>query len=159
MPRAWSDCAWYGKGPHENYEDRRAGAWTGIHRGAVPDLFPRYVDPQEAGLRTAVRWLEVRDPRGVGGLGVEATGDHLLECAVIPVTLASLEAGRNAVDLVEGDEFVLRIDHRTTGVGGTNSWGEQPLERYRLEPRGDYAWSFLLTPHPARAAAAADAGP
>lgn len=157
---AMSDCTWFGRGPQENYEDRRAGAWTGVHSGAVPSLFHRYTDPQEAGLRTDVRWLELAGGTPRRSLGVEATGDHLLECAVIPVTTLSLEAARNPIDLVETDEFVLRIDHRNTGVGGTNSWGEQPLERYRIQPRGDYAWSFLLSPRPrSPAPGAASAGP
>ena len=68
---------------------------------------------------------------------------------MIPVTTLSLEAGRNAVDLVEPGDSVVRIDHRTMGLGGTNSWGEQPLDRYRIKPSGDYAWSFLITPQPA----------
>ena len=160
IPDAFSVCRWYGRGPHENYEDRRAGAWTGIHAGDVHELFYRYNDPQESGLRTLVRWLSLGAPRARPRLGVEATGDHLLEFAVIPVTLQSLEAGRNTVDLVEPGRFVLRIDHRNTGVGGTNSWGEQPLERYRIQPRGEYAWSFMLTPDPDREnPPAVDSGP
>ena len=141
-------CRWYGRGPEENYEDRRAGAWTGIHAGRVMDLFHRYTDPQEAGLRTGVRWLELTTPRGPGGLAVEATGDNLLECSVVPTTLISLEAGRNAIDLVEPKQHILRIDHRNTGLGGTDSWGQQPLPRYLIQPRGEYTWSFILTPIP-----------
>ena len=143
-----STCDWYGRGPGENYEDRRAGAWTGIHRATVDTIFHRYTDPQEAGLRTGIRWFDLTSPRDGGGLRVEALGQHLIEFAVVPVTLVSLEAGRNAIDLIKpADDFVLRIDHRTMGLGGTNSWGEQPLDRYRIQPRGEYAWSFLLTPH------------
>lgn len=138
-------CTWFGRGPQENYEDRRAGAWTGIHTGEVSQLFHRYTDPQEAGLRTDVRWLELAAADRRRTIGVEATGDHLLECAVIPVTTLSLETGRNPIDLIESGEFVLRIDHRTTGLGGTNSWGEQPLECYRIQPRGEYSWQFLLS--------------
>jgi beta-galactosidase len=160
IPDRFSRCRWHGRGPHENYEDRRAGAWTGIHGGDVRQLFYRYNDPQEAGLRTGVRWLCLGGLDERPRLGVEAGGDHLLEFAVIPVTLLSLEAGRTAVDLVEPGRFVLRIDHRNTGVGGTNSWGEQPLERYRIQPRGEYAWSFMLTPSPDRESLpVADAGP
>jgi beta-galactosidase len=146
IPEDLAICRWFGKGPGENYEDRRSGSWTGIHAGSVADLFHRYTDPQEAGLRTEVRWLELSSEDGPQRLGVDALGDQLLEVAVIPVTLLSLEAGRNAIDLVDPAESVLRIDHRNTGLGGTNSWGQQPLDRYRIKARGDAAWSFLLTP-------------
>ena len=144
----FSHCTWYGRGPQENYEDRHAGAWTGIHSGEVAELFHRYVDPQEAGLRTGVRWFQLADPQRGVGFRIESATEQPLEFAVIPVTTLSLEAGRNAVDLVEPGEYVVRIDHRTMGLGGTNSWGEQPLDRYRIKPSGDYAWSFLITPQP-----------
>ncbi len=144
----FSHCTWYGRGPQENYKDRHAGAWTGIHSGEVAELFHRYVDPQEAGLRTGVRWFQLADPQRGVGFRIESATEQPLEFAVLPVTTLSLEAGRNAVDLVEPGESVVRIDHRTMGLGGTNSWGEQPLDRYRIKPSGDYAWSFLITPQP-----------
>ena len=151
-------CRWYGRGPGENYEDRRASAWTGIHEQTVAAVFHRYTDPQEAGLRTGVRWLVLDAGEEPAPFGVEALGEHLLEFAVVPVTLLSLESGRNAIDLVpSAGQYLLRIDHRNTGLGGTTSWGEKPLERYRIKPRGEYAWSFLLTPRPGWAGAGAPA--
>ncbi len=144
----FSHCTWFGRGPQENYEDRHAGSWTGIHSGSVADLFHRYVDPQEAGLRTGVRWFQLADPTRSVGFRIDSADAQPLEFAVLPVTTLSLEAGRNAVDLVAPQESVLRIDHRTMGLGGTNSWGEQPLDRYRLKPHGEYSWSFLITPLP-----------
>jgi len=150
----FSRCEWHGRGPQENYEDRHAGAWTGIHGGSVAELFHRYVDPQEAGQRTGVRWLRLSDPQRGYGFQIESADDQPIEFAVIPVTTLSLEAGRHAIDLVEPAENVVRIDHRTMGLGGTNSWGEQPLPRYRIEPKGDYAWSFLISPRPDSAEAA-----
>ena len=75
-------------------------------------------------LRTGVRWLELTTPRGHGGLGEEATGDNLLECSVVPTTLRSPAADRTAINLVEPKQFILRIDHRNTGLGGIDSWGQ-----------------------------------
>lgn len=137
---------WFGRGPYENYVDRRRGSWTGIHRGLVTDLFERYPDPQEAGIRTDVRWATLTSPMGKVGWKVEATGDSLLEMAALPVAVADLELGRHGADCPNAGEITLRLDHRNMGVGGTNSWGRLPLKQYRIEAEGRYQWSFLLSP-------------
>jgi len=144
---------WFGKGPHENYIDRRSGAWTAVHNGLVPTLFHRYLDPQEAGIRTDVRWATISSPMGGMGLRIDATGESLLDMAVIPCRPIDLELGRHAADIIGLRKITLRIDHRNMGLGGTNSWGQKPLPEYLIPAKGTYRWSFLLgtqlTPPPA----------
>lgn len=137
---------WYGRGPNENYPDRRSGSWTAVHNGLVPTLFERYPDPQEAGIRTDVRWATLTSPMGGLGLRIDATGDSLLQMAAIPAAIDDLELGRHHVDCPDVGEITLRLDHRNTGVGGTNPRGAPPLEKYRIKPEGRYRWSFLLSP-------------
>lgn len=146
---------WYGRGPHENYPDRRSGSWTAVHNGLVPTLFERYPDPQEAGIRTDVRWSTLTSPMGGLGLRIDATGESLLQMAAVPAAIDDLELGRHNVDCPDVGEITLRLDHRNMGVGGTNSWGAPPLEKYRIKPEGRYRWSFLLSPQavPPQAAA------
>ncbi|MEP2775862.1 MAG: glycoside hydrolase family 2 TIM barrel-domain containing protein [Luteolibacter sp.] len=135
--------SWFGLGPHENYVDRRTSAWTALHTGTVQELFHIYTDPQESGLRTEVRWAELT---GDSGLRVEATGKNLLQVAAIPVDLLDLQLGRNSTDAPFVDETTLRIDAQNAGLGGTNSWGKEALEKYRIKPTGTHTWSFLLSP-------------
>lgn len=135
---------WFGKGPHENYVDRRSGAWTAVHTGLVPSLFHSYLDPQEAGIRTEVRWATLASPMGGLGMRIDATGDSLLDLAVLPCRPLDLELGRHAIDLAGRQEITLRIDHRNMGLGGTNSWGQKALPQYRIPANGSYKWSFLL---------------
>ncbi|MFC7338676.1 glycoside hydrolase family 2 TIM barrel-domain containing protein [Haloferula chungangensis] len=136
---------WFGKGPQENYEDRRSGAWTAVHSGPVSTLFNRYLDPQEAGIRTEVRWATFTSPMGGAGWRVDATGDSLLDIAAIPYDPLDIELARHGIDLLNHEEITLRIDHKNMGVGGTNSWGQKPLEKYQIKPKGRYQWSFLLS--------------
>ncbi|MEP4076675.1 glycoside hydrolase family 2 TIM barrel-domain containing protein [Haloferula sp.] len=136
---------WFGQGPHENYVDRRSSAWTGIHEGTVSSLFNRYTDPQEAGIRTDIHWATFTSPKGGTGLRVDATGRSLLDMAAIPCSPLDLELSRHGIDLVDKKETTLRIDHRNMGLGGTNSWGQKPLEAYRIKPQSQYRWSFLLS--------------
>jgi beta-galactosidase len=139
---AWS---WFGKGPHENYCDRNAAAWTYVHSGSVVGLFHRYVDPQESGNRTQIRWSTFTNPMGGTGLLLDATGNKLLEVAAYPCLPEQIELARHSADIPPGDVITLNIDHRQMGLGGTNSWGELPLMPYRIEPKGVYQWSFMLT--------------
>ena len=143
---AINSLSWYGKGPHENYIDRRSGAWTTIHNTTLPRLFTRYLDPQEAGNLTDVRWARFTPTAGGEGFRVDATGDSLLAISAYPVSSDGIELARHPSDLKPGDRVVVNIDHLQMGLGGTNSWGEWPLEKYRIRPQGPYKWAFLLTP-------------
>ncbi|MCX6875524.1 MAG: DUF4981 domain-containing protein [Verrucomicrobia bacterium] len=142
------DCAtwsWFGKGPQENYCDRNSGAWSTVHTGLVSSLFHRYVDPQESGNRTQIRWATFTNPMGGTGLRIDATGKHLLEVAAYPCLPEDIELARHPTDIPMTGTLTLNLDHRQMGLGGTNSWGELPLAPYRLEPTGVYQWSFILS--------------
>ena len=154
IPRVGMQCrvssevnatSWYGKGPHETYIDRSRGAWTTLHSASVPQLFNRYLDPQESGNRTEVRWARFTPVGGGPGLRADATGDTLLSVSSYPVSPDDIELARHSEDLLPAASVWLNIDHRQMGLGGTNSWGELPLEKYRIPARGTYRWSFLLT--------------
>jgi beta-galactosidase len=151
IPAAASQLTWYGKGPHENHVDRQTGAWTAVHSGAVSQLFHRYLDPQESGNRGEVRWARLIPAAGGTGFRIDAIGDSLLALSVQPVSPDDLELARHPADLAPGEPLVINIDHRQMGLGGTNSWGELPLEKYRISPQGHYRWSFRLSPETAAA--------
>ncbi|MGD7652695.1 MAG: glycoside hydrolase family 2 TIM barrel-domain containing protein [Verrucomicrobiales bacterium] len=146
VPRDAPLVSWYGKGPHETYVDRKAGAWTTLHHGNVGGMFFRYTDPQEAGNRTEVRWMELKGPMGGHALRVDAAGEDLLGMSVYPGTVADIELATHPDELPEVDFATLNIDHRQMGLGGTTSWGQLPLARYRIAAGETYKWSFLLTP-------------
>jgi beta-galactosidase len=145
IPGAARTCRWFGLGPHENYIDRKTGAWTSIHQMPALMMFHRYNDPQESGNRGEVRWATLTSPVGGTSLRLDATGKHLLEFSVYPFPMREIEMAANPVDLVKSDSLVLNIDHRHAGLGGTNSWGALALPHYRIPPGRDYEWSFLLT--------------
>ena len=155
IPRLGMSCAvsssinsvsWFGKGPHENYVDRQSSAWTGIHSDVVPRFFHRYCDPQESGNRGAIRWARFIPPAGGAGFRVDATGDSLLEVSAYPISQNDLELARHPADLKAGEPIQINLDYRQMGLGGTNSWGELPLEKYRIAPKGSYRWSLMITP-------------
>ncbi len=144
IPTAAPLCEWFGRGPHENYIDRKSGAWTSIFKEMVPSLFHPYSDAQESGNRTEVRWLSLSNPAG-GGLRVDATGDHLLEMGLYPCAAEDITLAMHPTELPARDFYTLNIDHRNSGVAGTNSWGAVALPQYRIPAGKSYRWSFLLS--------------
>jgi beta-galactosidase len=137
---------WYGKGPHENYEDRRSSAWTALHNVRMNQFFHHYGDPQESGNRTGIRWARFIPSVGGPGFRADATGGSLLSISAYPVSQDDLEMARHPSDLGSAETTWINIDHRQMGLGGTNSWGELPLEPYRIPADKSYSWSFRLTP-------------
>ena len=138
-------CKWHGRGPHENYIDRNTGAWTTIHEMPVPAMFHQYVDPQESGNRTDIRWATLTSPMGGGAFRADATGAHLLEFGLYPCAAEDITLAMHPTELPERNFFTLNLDHRQSGVGGTNSWGALALPQYRIPSNKTYRWSFLLT--------------
>ena len=147
LPGDLDQAQWYGRGPHENYWDRRTGAAVGRYTAPVSSLAHPYVRPQETGTRTDTRWMALTDGAGTGLL---VTGLPTVSFSALPHTLEDLDAGerkaqRHWVDLVPRDEVTLHVDHLQQGVGGDDSWGAVPHHEYTLWP-GDMGFRYLLRP-------------
>lgn len=148
MPLAFAMTEWYGRGPHESYEDRKRGAAVGRYRMPTKDLPVTYVTPQENGNRTDVRWVAFTRDDGAGFMALGAPG---MNFSAWPYTQDELERARHICELpAASDSFTVNLDYRQMGVGGNNSWNERawPFEAYRLEAK-PYAYSILLRPIPA----------
>ena len=147
LPGELDQVEWYGRGPHENYWDRRTGAAVGRYTAPVSELAHPYVRPQETGTRTDTRWVAVTDGSGTG---LVVTGLPTVSFSALPHTIEDLDAGeqkaqRHWADLVPRDEVTLSVDYRQQGVGGDDSWGAVPHREYTLWP-GEMAFRFLLRP-------------
>jgi beta-galactosidase len=148
LPVAFDTITWYGRGPHENYSDRKAGAFVGVYDGSVADQPHPYIRPQETGYKTDVRWVALADP--AGGAGLWAGGAPLL-CTEASRFLADdyefgfTKSGRHTIDMKPRDLIALNIDLGQRGLGGDNSWGALPHDPYRFLPK-PYAYSFRLRP-------------
>ena len=145
IPNRTPVCTWYGRGPQENYVDRHSGAWTAIHEGFVPSMFHQYSDPQESGNRTGIRWVSLTSPMGGASLRFDATGEHLLEMSIYPCSSDDITLAMHPSELPPRDYQTLNIDHRQSGLGGTNSWGALALPKYRLMPGKTYRWSYRFS--------------
>jgi beta-galactosidase len=146
IPISAAVAKWYGRGPHENYVDRKSGSWTTTHELPVATMFHRYTDPQESGNRTDIRWFMLSNPMGGSALRVDATGGHLLEMGIYPCAARDITLAMHPSEIPSRDFQTLNIDHRQSGVGGSDSWGALALPKYRIPPNRAYQWSFMLSP-------------
>ena len=147
MPAAFDRIDYYGRGPWENYADRKDGALLGRYRQTVEEQFYPYIRPQETGTKSDVRRWRQHD---IAGRGVEIT-------AAAPFSASALHYAQEALDEglskrqghspeVEADDAVwLTIDKAQYGLGGIDSWGQITEPEFRL-PYGDYEFHFLIRP-------------
>jgi len=146
MPKDFANVQWYGRGPHENYWDRKTSAFIGLYTNTVRDHYVEYASPQENGYKTDVRWVALTKKNGTGLLVV---GQPILCFSALPYSFEDLtqesRGTRHPPDLEERDFIEFHVDYRQTGVGGDNSWGARPLEKYTLFAK-EYSYSFRLRP-------------
>jgi beta-galactosidase len=131
IPRAMNCIRWFGRGPHENYLDRKSGAAIGIHRSTVNEWITPYVRPQENANRSDIRWIEFSDDDGIG-LQIKAEGAPI-GVSAWPYSAADLSKSTHDYQLPQRDFITLNVDGAQMGVGGDNSWGLPVLRQYRLK--------------------------
>ena len=142
VPAAFDTITWYGRGPHESYWDRKAGAAVGVYSGSVEEQYFDYSEPQENGNKTDVRWVSLTRSDGVG---IEAVGMPLLSVSAHFYTTEDMEKAKHRYEMTRRDFVTLNVDYRQTGVGGEDSWGARPLPQHILFPL-QYSYSFRLRP-------------
>jgi beta-galactosidase len=149
LPVEFDNISWYGRGPHENYWDRKTGAAVGVFCGKVRDQYHPYIRPQENGNKTDVRWIALTNDRGMGLLAV---GLPFLSISAHHFLIDDLDPGpkkrqRHTFHLKKRNLVTLNLDYKQMGVGGDTSWGERarPHPSYTLYVK-EYTYSFRLRP-------------
>lgn len=142
-----SQAQWYGRGPHENYSDRKTSALVGLYEMPVEDLSFSYIRPQENGYRTDVRWLELTNEQGTG-LRISGSTTFCFNANYFEREDYSNDSQRkylHTFDIEKQDHISLNIDYGQRGVGGDNSWGALPHAEYTILPR-EYYFTYTMTP-------------
>ncbi|HJU54834.1 MAG TPA: glycoside hydrolase family 2 TIM barrel-domain containing protein [Pyrinomonadaceae bacterium] len=143
IPGEFRTVEWYGRGPHETYWDRRTGAAVGLYKSTVDELWTPYVEPQENGNRTDVRWVKFTSASGVG---IRATGLPEIYFSAWPFPMSELERAKHSAEIQMSKDITVNLDYRQMGVGGDDSWGAEPHTEYRLPGNKTYQYKFRLEP-------------
>ncbi|MCX6259101.1 MAG: DUF4981 domain-containing protein [Bacteroidia bacterium] len=147
LPGEFTGVEYYGRGPHENYQDRNYSSEVGVYRQTVASQYFPYIRPQETGNKTDIRWYRLFTKNG---LGIRVESDTLLNITSRNYLDNDLDDGlkkqqRHAGDLKPRNIVQLNIDYQQMGLAGIDSWGSLPLKKYCL-PFKDYSYQFKITP-------------
>jgi beta-galactosidase len=142
-PKTFKNICWYGRGPHENYQDRKTSATVGIYNSTVDQWVTPYVRPQENANRGEIRWLCLLDKKGEG-LKIESTGSQFFSASAWPYTQSELELSKHDFELTYENYNTVNIDCAQMGVGGDNSWGMPVHIEYMLAP-GKYSYNIYIS--------------
>lgn len=143
--RQYDSIQWFGRGPLENYLDRRTGFDAGVYSSNLENFMEPYVVPQENGNRTDIRWMHLSNPKT--GKGLLVLADSLLSMSAWPYTDQVIQAARHTYKLTDAGYINLNIDLVQMGVGGNDSWSDvaAPIDQYQI-PAKPAAYRFYLMP-------------
>ena len=142
MLNSFDRVRWYGRGPWENYPDRKSSAFVGVYDVAVKDLHFDYVMPQENGNRCDVRWMELLSD-GMGSLRIEADTPFCFTAK--DYSDDALNDAKTSHKLSRGEATWLHIDHRVMGLGGDDSWSPRVHGEFLLNGTS-YDYAFDIRP-------------
>ena len=149
LPYDMDQVQWNGRGPVENYSDRKISQNVGIYHSTADDLFYPYVRPQETGTMSDLRWWNQTNKDGVG---FRVESDKRFSASALHYDLLTLDEGsekhqRHSQSVEKSKYTNLFIDLVQSGVGGVDSWGGDGRARkgHRVEYK-DYTFSFRLAP-------------
>jgi beta-galactosidase len=135
LAKDFENVRWLGRGPWENYSDRKDSADTGVWSGTAGEQYVPYVRPQENGNKEDVRWLELTDENG-NGLKISAEANSF-SFSALHFTAADLASVRHNYELRPRPEIILSLDAKQCGLGNS-SCGPGVLEKFSVPPTNHF---------------------
>jgi beta-galactosidase len=172
LPKQYDEMTYFGRGPWENYQDRKHSAFVDLYTSTVSDQYVPYIRPSENGYKTEVRWVSLTNKSGNGlmvvsedtsnGLGIGAlhmpnedfdTTTGLDYGGTLAVNekyqidgIPEVNKTKHTTDIKEQDLVQLNIDLVQRGVAGDDSWYSKPQEKYLVKGAIAHNYSFYLIP-------------
>jgi beta-galactosidase len=139
LDRSLGNIEWYGRGPQENYPDRKSGYKIGVYSATANDMYEPYLIPQDYGLRTDNRWVRMTDENG---RGLEFRGNKLFNFSAMPYSTENLTKALYSYQLHPFDGITFNFDFATSGVGCT---ALSVFPQYQVMPQ---RFDFIVTVRP-----------
>lgn len=175
MPQEYNNLSYLGRGPEENYRDRKAGSFIGLYKTTAEQMYFPYVRPQENGHRTDTRFITLTNGKG---RGLRVISDSVMEFNALRNSVEDFDTEENVnrprqwnnftpeevnnhdeaaaanktrrmthINDIEFRPYVeVCVDHLMEGVAGYNSWGDRPLPEDRIYSDKEYTWKFIFEP-------------
>ena len=141
LPADFTQIRYFGRGPWENYPDRKRSAFLGCYEMPLSEFETEYVRPQDNGNRCDVRWFEISSPQRT----LRIDGCQPLCIRAWDYGEEDLTDARHPQDITRGQFVNLNIDLNIHGVGGVDTWGARTLPQYTIPGNQPYHYSFILS--------------
>ena len=172
LPKRYNQMTYFGRGPWENYGDRKTSSFIDLHRSLIKDQYVPYIRPQENGYKTDVQWVAFSDERKNGLLVVSSSGSKGLCISALHMANEDFDAvsdlsyngkqkveqkyridgtpdvnrSKHTIDIVEKDLVQVNIDLGQRGLGGDDSWWAKPQNKYMFFGNKEHHYEFYLLP-------------
>ena len=149
LPANYTQIKYYGRGPWENYPDRKGSAFLNVYEMPLSDYETEYIHPQDNGNRCDIRWFEISSENSENS----EYSDYVLRiegCQPLCIRAwdygeEDLEGVRHPNDIQRGRFVNLNIDLTVHGVGGADTWGKHTLPQYTIDANLPHHYSFILS--------------
>jgi beta-galactosidase len=143
LPADYTQIRYYGRGPWENYPDRKRSAFLGIYEMPLSEYETEYVHPQDNGNRCDIRWFELTS---TASPAIRIDGLQPLCIRAWDYGEEDLEGVGHPNEINRGRFVNLNIDLNVHGVGGADTWGKRTLPEYTIPANQPYHYGFILSP-------------
>jgi beta-galactosidase len=127
LNKQFDQASYFGRGPMENYADRKRGFDVGVYSSTVKEQLTPYEKPMDCGNHEDVRWAKVTTSSGTGLMA--QSDNNLMQVSMLPFSDEEMEKTEYRIDLPQSSSTVFCISHLTLGVGSA-SCGPRPLPQY-----------------------------
>ncbi|MGL4524288.1 MAG: beta-galactosidase subunit alpha [Spirochaetia bacterium] len=139
IPAALSYVQYYGRGPNENYQDSQKSNTIGVYKTTVNEMFVNYAFPQDCGNRQDARWISLTNHFGVG---LFIKSKDIFNFSAWNYSQENIHQAQHTNELTEQGFITLNLDHKVLGLG-SNSWGSEVLDSYRVYLE-DFSYEFSM---------------
>ena len=141
-PAAMDNFRYYGRGPVDNYPDRKTSQNIGIYQNKVAKEFENFPKPQDMANHQDTRWCLLTTGGGQGALFV---GREPMSVSVLPWSAQELAMANHPHELPASSGNWLHLDVAVTGLGGNSCGQGGPLDNDRVKA-GPHLFGFIIKP-------------
>lgn len=140
LPEEYNLINWYGRGPWDNYCDRKTAAQIGCYHSTVSEQHTPYIKPVECGGKEDVRYLTVKS---ITEHGICVSGAEPYHFDIHDYSIATCDQAAYEDEILRDHKIYLNIDYKHAGVGGDNGWTRNIHKEYQIG-RGFYHYQFTI---------------
>ncbi len=144
LPSTYDQLAYYGRGPLNNYADRKTGSFQGLYESTVKEQFVNFPKPQSMGNREEVSWAALTNTSGTGAAFI-ADYNQRMCISALPWSALQMTLAQHPHELPESDGIYLHLDCQVNGLGGNSCGQGGPLEQDRVKG-SVHQMSFVIRP-------------